>query len=504
MNTDKKKQIPYDIEVEQAVLGCLLVSNKLVDEVAADLEAKDFYDPLHQALYEMIVGLVSEGPVTPLILHSVMSAHPGMQDVGGHAYLAGLAEAAPALSSRDIHRLAKALLDLSERRELIRIGEELVDCAYETSREVPTEKIAAETADALVKIGTVGRRDTVSVVDVMDECLKEAELALAGNKPPSIKLGFGAFDKATGGLMATEHLVTAGRSGAGKTAVAVSGATWAAMHGTPVLVFALDGSAKSWAQRSLCDVECRLHPEERPIWRSKFRHGTLSNLEITRLAEARRVLHGLPYDICNAPILTAPQILSRGRAFAAKHKGQMCLFVIDFVQKIADEKWEHNDSKETRVNNHVYQMANLANLTGGVAWSLAQMLNKNRGGNKNQTGSADDELPIAEDIRESGAIEMSADIGFFPYRRAFSLSRKEPEKHDFGGSVRPEWSEWHNELEKVEHIMRFIGFKIRDGSPNVLNGEYWCDMGSNAIRDERPLPIPEHDKAAEQLAMGLG
>ena len=496
---EPEQPIPYDIEIEQALLGLMLIDNRHIDQVSSSIEASDFYDPLHQRIFEMLVALSAEGKVTPLTLHAIMKADKGLQEIGGHAYLAGLLMAAPALPN--ISDLCALLRDFAERRELIRLGDNLVNSALQPSKDKPTEKIAAETADALVKIGTVGRKEIISVTDIMDECLEKAEQALAGNKQPCIKLGFSAFDKATGGLMAQEHLVTAGRSGSGKTAVAVSGSTYAARNGTPVLVFALDGSGVSWAQRALCDLDCYLHPGEKRIWRSKFRHGTLSNIEIERLAKAKELLYDMPYKICNAPILTASQILARGRAFAAQHKGKMCLFVIDFVQKIAQEKWEGKESKEGRVNNAVYAMANLASLTGGVTWSLAQMLNKKQDNAKKLNG--DEDVPVAEDIRDSGAIEMAADIGFFPYRKAFSLARKEPEKSDFAGNVRPEWSEWRHEMNQVEHSMRFVGFKLRDGSPNVLNNEYWCDMGSNAIRDERPGPIPEHVAAAEQLAMGL-
>src|ERR1700744_560674 len=131
MEQEVYRHVPYDIEVEQALLGAVLVDNRLLEAVTQVLKAEHFYDQLHQRLFATMVATQDRGGMvlTPLTLHAAMKADPGLQEVGGHAYLVGLVQAAPALPN--VRDYARILSDLSVRRSLIRIGEDVVNNAYE-------------------------------------------------------------------------------------------------------------------------------------------------------------------------------------------------------------------------------------------------------------------------------------------------------------------------------------------------------------------------------------
>ena len=157
MEQEVYRHVPYDIEVEQALLGSILVDNRALERVSGALKSEHFYDPLHQRIYEiMMQGFERGGMVmTPLTLHAAMKNDPGLVEVGGHAYLAGLAEAAPALPN--VRDYAKILADLHVRRALIQIGEDIVNTAYEAPHEKPPQAQIEAAEKALYAVSESSR-----------------------------------------------------------------------------------------------------------------------------------------------------------------------------------------------------------------------------------------------------------------------------------------------------------------------------------------------------------
>ena len=423
-----------------------------------------------------------------------MKHDPGLQEVGGHAYLMGLAAAAPA--SPEIGALAHILHEFAQRRALIRLGEELVSASYEAPRERPAKVIAQEATEALMRVDGAMRLPPIKPYEAGLVVLEQAERALRGERKHGILTGFGKLDEVTGGLFGGEHVIVPGRSGMGKSGLLISMGLTAALAGHPVKAFNMDMRSVGWVQRTLCELEWKMHPEERPIWHSKFRRGTLSNIEIGRLAEANRLLQDLPYEICDEGSMTLGAIVTQSRAFVSKHKGCLGMILVDFLQRVKPDERGRNRSEESEISDAAYGMRELAKQTDWVVTSAAQLKNKNT----NPSTKQGELPPTAEDIRGSGAIEMAGDIIFSPYRKAFFIQQREPDK--VTDPVR--WGEWRAELTEAEHNLRLLGFKFRDSSAIDLSGTYWCDMGSNSFRDERPIPASiATDEAARQLAMGL-
>src|SRR5271170_4406830 len=149
MEQEIYRHVPYDIDVEQALLGAILVDNQAIERISAVLKSEHFYDPLHARLFDaMLVSFEKGGGViTPLTLNAMMKADPGLIEVGGHAYLSGLAQAAPALAN--VRDYARILHDLAVRRSLIRLGEDIVNTAYEAPIDKPPQAQIEEAEKAL-------------------------------------------------------------------------------------------------------------------------------------------------------------------------------------------------------------------------------------------------------------------------------------------------------------------------------------------------------------------
>jgi replicative DNA helicase len=152
MEQEAYRHVPYDVEVEQALLGAILVDNQALERVSTLLKAEHIYEPLHTRIYETMTAAVERGSfvLTPLTLHAAMKADPGLIEVGGTAYLAGLAQAAPAMPN--VRDLAKILHDLAVRRSLIRIGEDIVNSAYEAPADKGPQAQIEEAEKALYNI----------------------------------------------------------------------------------------------------------------------------------------------------------------------------------------------------------------------------------------------------------------------------------------------------------------------------------------------------------------
>lgn len=477
---------PWDIALEQGLLGALLVDNRLIDRVASELDPEHFYDPLHARIYEVLVYLITEGAVSPLLLHRVMSTDEGLREVGGVVYLAGLAAAAPAMPN--ISDYIRVLKELAVRRHLIKIGETVIDQAYLGLREAPTAKIAEGAMDALLQAGTSFERRTLSLGAVGDARLQKAEERLAGKEVKFITTGSKKLDRAMGGMQPGDHLIIAGRSGMGKSAHAGSIARAAAASGAPVLIISADMTKERWADRTLTEIDARLNPKLKPISYSLFRSGRVTSEIIERLAIANRHLKEWPIDICDEGDIALSRIRAKARAMAKRFPGQQGLLVTDFLQKIqADSKDRRRDEDITSTT---YGLGDIAKDLGWSAVSLAQLKNKAT----DAKGKLIEEPPNAADIRESGGIEQAADILFAIHRKAFFIERREPEGRDYIEGPSPEWLAWNGEYRDHQHSARLIGFKNRDDSISRLNIDLWCDMGANLFLDADPaFGTPEVD-----------
>src|SRR5690348_672055 len=197
MEQEAGRHVPYDVEVEQALLGAILVDNQALERVGSILKADDFYDPLHQRIFEVMLTSSERGGmvITPLTLHAAMKADPGLMEVGGHAYLAGLAQAAPALPN--VRDYARILHDLGVRRGLIRIGEDVVNNAYEAPHEKPAQTQIEDAEKALYRLADTARygEGPIDFAESLRRAVVQAERAQArGGRISGVTTGFTDID----------------------------------------------------------------------------------------------------------------------------------------------------------------------------------------------------------------------------------------------------------------------------------------------------------------------
>lgn len=458
MEQEVYRHVPYDIDVEQAVLGAMLADNQAIERLTALLKPEHFYDPLHGRLYEAMQTMFERGgmAITPLTLHAAMKADPGLQEVGGHGYLAALAQAAPALPN--VRDLARILSDLAVRRALIHIGEDIVNTAYEAPHDNPP-KAQIETAEkALYAIAESSRygEGPLDFAESLRRAVESAEKAQArGGRISGVPSGFTDLDSLLGGLQPSDLLILAGRPGMGKSSLATNIAFHAAHlwmqdvaggaevpRGAPVLLFSLEMAAQQLSARILSEQT------EIEMW--KIRNGKFTDGEWEKFVLTMQDLSTLPLYIDDTGGISIAQIAARARRL--KREKQIGLLVIDYLQLIeASRRAENRVQEITEVTKGLKTLAKELNVP---VLALSQL---SRG-----VDARDDKRPVLSDLRESGSIEQDADVVMFIYREEYYLKTREPDP------ATPEHAKWAEKCERAFRRAEVLVEKHRHGATNRI------------------------------------
>ena len=458
MEQEAYRHVPYDIEVEQALLGAILVDNQALERVAGALKPEHFYDPLHQRLYEVMGQSFERGGlvITPLTLHAAMKADPGLQEVGGHAYLAGLAQAAPALPN--VRDYARILHDLAVRRGLIGIGEDIVNTAYEAPHEKPPQAQIEEAEKALYRLSDTARygEGPIDFAESLKRAVNQAEQAQArGGKISGVPTGFADMDSLLGGFQPSDLIIVAGRPGMGKSSLATNIAFHAARawaqdtadgaevpRGAPVLLFSLEMAAQQLAARILSEQT------EIEMWR--IRNGKFSENEWEKFVLTMQDLSTLPLYIDDTGGISIAQIAARARRL--KREKKIGMVIIDHIQLVAPARRPENRVQEiTEISKGLKVLAKELDVP---VVALSQL---SRG-----VDARDDKRPVLSDLRESGSIEQDADVVMFIYREEYYLKSREPEPGT------PEHTKWLEKCERSHRRAEVLVEKHRHGATNKI------------------------------------
>jgi replicative DNA helicase len=467
MDQEAYRHIPYDVEVEQALLGAALMDNRVLEAVTGTLKAEHFYDPLHQRIYATMQTFLERGSMalTPLTLHAAMKADPGLIEVGGHAYLVGLAEAAPALpNARD---LARILQDLAVRRSLVHIGEDIVNGAYEAPADKTPQTMIEDAEKALYRVAETSKYGDgpLPFSESLKRAVDSAEKAQArGGRISGISTGFTELDSLLGGLQASDLLILAGRPGMGKTALATNMAFNAARTlmrdraageensaGASVLFFSLEMAAQQLAARILS--------QQTELEMYKIRNGRFSESEWEKFVMAMQDLSAMPLFIDDTGGISIAQIAARARRM--KREKGVGLIVVDYLQLIEPSRRAENRVQE--ITEVTKGLKNLAKELDVPVLALSQL---SRG-----VDARDDKRPVLSDLRESGSIEQDADVVMFVYREEYYLKSREP---DLNGSEdeRKEHHKWAERMERVQGKALVMVEKHRHGATNAYELQF--------------------------------
>lgn len=472
---------PHNLEAEQALLGAILINNDAFDRVSDFLRPEHFSEELHRRVFDVSSQLIRAGKVaTPVTLKTFL----GDADLGGMTipqYLARLAAEATAIINAEDY--GRTIYDLATRRDLILIGEDIVNGAYDAPVDVSPREQIEEAERKLYSIAESGRYDggfqrfsdaLTSAVDMAAKAF-ERDGGLSG-----VATGMSDLDRMMGGLQPSDLVIVAGRPGMGKTALATNIAfniaktyefrqkpdgTHETINGGIIGFFSLEMSAEQLATRIIA--------EQSQVASYKIRRGDISEQEFHRIAEAARDMQTIPFYIDQTGGISIAQLTARARRL--KRQRGLDVLVVDYLQLLSGSK-SRGENRVQELTEITTGLKALAKELGVPIVALSQL--------SRQVESRDDKRPQLSDLRESGSIEQDADVVLFVYREEYYLNMKKPlEGTD-------EFLEWQAKAEKAHGKGEVIIGKQRHGPTGTVElafeGEF--TRFSNLAQDDR-LPV---------------
>ncbi len=395
---------PHSVEAEQSVLGGLLLENHAWERVADLINEQDFYRADHRHIWKQIVRLVDENkPADVVTVAEALESLNRLDDVGGLAYLAALAQNTP--SAANIRRYAEIVRERSVLRRLVEVGGEISTAAFNPNGRSAIE-ILDEAEKKVFDIKEAGAKATQGFLP-LQPLLKEVVTRideLYNRDNPSevtgVPTGYADLDTKTSGLQPGDLIIVAGRPSMGKTAFSLNIAENVALDSNlPVAVFSMEMGASQLVMRMLGSVG-RLDQH-------KLRTGRITDEDWPRLTHALGSLNEAKMFIDETPGLTAMEVRARARRLARQCEGgQLGLIVLDYLQLMSGNG--QGENRATEISEISRSLKSLAKELKVPVVALSQ-LNRSLEQRPNKR-------PVMSDLRESGAIEQDADVILFIYR----------------------------------------------------------------------------------------
>src|SRR5215217_9500472 len=349
--------LPQNIEAEAALLGALMIDNRLVEDIQIRLKPHHFFEPLHGRIYEAILRMTDKNMVAnPVTLKPIFDGDEVMKEVGGPSYLAQLTgSGAAVIGARDF---AAQIYDLALLRALVGVGRDLVEGALDTSEDVAPLAQIERAETELYKVAEEGGAEgkAKSFGEASKEALQLAEKALnSGGHLSGITTGLDSMNSKIGGLHKSDLVIVAGRPGMGKSALATNMAFASAQRllrdnedgiepgksaGAAVALFSLEMSADQLATRILA--------EQSGISSENLRMGRISQQEFRSLARAAAELQTLPLYIDDTPGLTIAAL--RARARRLKRQKGIGMVIVDYLQLLQGTGKNSNENRVQEIS----------------------------------------------------------------------------------------------------------------------------------------------------------
>ena len=455
---------PHNIEAEQGLLGAILVNNDAFYRVSDFLEPKHFFEPIHSLIFETAASLIRAGKIaTPVTLKTFV---PAETDIGGMTvaqYLARLAaEATTIINAQDYGR---TVYDLSIRRDLIRVGEDMVNVAFDAPVDFAPRAQIEDAEKKLYDLAESGRYDggfqkfSQALTVAVD--MAAAAYSRDGNLS-GLASGLRDMDIKMGGLQPSDLIVLAGRPAMGKTALATNIAfniaqKWRgeiqpdwhmkSVDGGVVGFFSLEMSAEQLATRILA--------ERTGISSSSIRRGGISESDFDKIRDHSIEMQNLPFYVDDSGGLSISQLTARARRL--KRQKGLDLLIIDYIQLLSGSG-RRSDNRVQEITEITTGLKALAKELSVPIIALSQL--------SRQVESRDDKRPQLSDLRESGSIEQDADVVLFVYREEYYLQSKEPRPGT------PEHEKWQLDMSLVHGKAEVIIGKQRHGPTGTINLQF--------------------------------
>jgi replicative DNA helicase len=468
---------PSNLQAEQALLGALLANNKAYERVSEFLAPEHFADPIHGRIYQAIQRRVEAGQLADAVTLKAEFEHAGiLEEVGGTAYLTQLLTAMVGIINAGDY--GRAVHDAWLRRQLIDVGETVVNNAFGADAELDAPQQIEAAEQALFQLATEGGSTGgfVAFERALTEAILGAERAF--RKPGGVSgltTGLRDLDTKMGGLHPSDLVILAGRPGMGKTALATKIAFGAAKalqaegraadpNGMPkssVAIFSLEMSAEQLATRLLS--------EEARISGDRIRRGDIGQKDFDKFVQVSREIAALPIQIDDTPAITMSALRTRCRRL--KRTKGLALVVVDYLQLMRPAAGTRPENRVLEISMITQGLKALAKEMEVPVIALSQL--------SRQVENREDKRPQLADLRESGSIEQDADAVMFVYRDEYYLEQKMPKEVGFEGSAEKfnaAMEDWQQRMSKAHNRADLIIAKQRHGPtgtiPLLFEGEF--------------------------------
>ena len=448
-------ELPNNIEAEQSVIGSILVSNDILDDVSPIINYTKFYDPIHQKIFLAIENLISKGMLAnPITLKNYFENDKNLIELEGHEYLVKITKFSTSL--RQTIEYAKIIYDMHVRRELIKISEATIDNASNKNIDLPGEKIIEDSEKLLFDLAERGSfsKSFIKFDAALNQTIEMASKAFKSTEGiVGVPTGLTDLDDRLGGLHNQDLVIIGGRPSMGKTALATNIAFHAAKNiqdkvlKSSVAFFSLEMSSEQLSTRILS--------EQSRIKSNDIRRGKISEEQFDKFIETSKNISELPLYIDETPAISIAAISNRARRI--KRLFGCELVVVDYIQlmRATNIRSEGRVQEISEITQGLKALAKELNVPVLAVSQLSRAVEQR-----------DDKKPQLSDLRESGSIEQDADVVMFVYREAYYLERKEPRP------ATVEHAEWQAKMNEISNLAEIMIGKQRHGPTGNIKVEF--------------------------------
>jgi replicative DNA helicase len=450
---DQFKELPNNIEAEQAVIGSILVSNDIFDEISTIISSINFFDPMHQKIFGAVESLIYKGMLAnPITLKNYFEDEK--DDLNVPEYLVKITKFST--SVRQAIEYSKIVYDMFVRRELIKISEQTIDSAKLSELDTNGQTIIENSERLLFDLAEKGSFNSSLVK--FDQAMKQTiEMASAAYKNDGgivgVPTGLRDLDDKLGGLHQSDLIIIAGRPSMGKTSLATNIAFNAAQKlqesgkKSSIAFFSLEMSSEQ--------LSTRIISEQARISSNDIRRGRISDEQFDKFLETSKNISELPLYIDETPAISIAAMSNRARRI--KRLFGLDMLVVDYIQLMRGTTY-NKDGRVQEISQITQGLKAIAKELSIPVVALSQL--------SRQVEQRDDHKPQLSDLRESGSIEQDADVVMFVYREGYYLQRKEPRE------ATVEHAEWQAKMNEVAHLAQILIGKQRHGPIGNITLEF--------------------------------
>lgn len=459
------ERVLHDIDLEQALLGTFFRDAATIAAVRPIVGSTDFFDPLHQAVAELIFEFDEDGKaISPLTINSWSKHWPGMVAAGGLNYLQALYDAAPA--RRNVESWASDITDYSQRRQAHAALTDAGAALYSPAPIQPALEPVVAIADAIAERATAATETEARQIG--DTLLRDIEQQAVSGEEFGIKTGLKPLDDVLGALYGSQLIILAGRPGMGKSAAAGAMALAAALQGVDVDWWSIEMPGRECVARLISDIDydTAVAAGLKPIAYESLVKKRITGGPFERAIHANSRLHDLPISILDRSKVTMAQIAATSRARWAIRGKKPRLVIIDHLHIVQPED-RYRGRRVDELSEMTAAAKRLAKRIDSPVLLLAQL--------SRDVEKRDDKRPNLSDLRDSGSIEQDADVVMFVYRPEYYAKKAYAAAKTDEQRIKAQ-----SEEERAKNVLEIAVEKQRSGATRTA--ECWCDIASSVIR----------------------